>query len=84
MLGRKIGMSNQGYLAEKDSMQDLPRQGSQGSFRMDWLDLLEVQGTLKSLLQHHSSKTSILQYSAFFTVQLSHPYMTTGKNHSFD
>ena len=49
------------------------------SFRMDWLDLLEVQGTLKSLLQHHSSKTSILRRSAFFTVQLSHPYMTTGK-----
>ena len=49
------------------------------SFRMDWLDLLAVQGTLKSLLQHHSSKASILQYSAFFIVQLSHPYMTTGK-----
>ena len=49
------------------------------SFRMDWLDLLAVQGTLKSLLQHHSSKTSILQRSAFFTVQLSHPYITTGK-----
>ena len=49
------------------------------SFRMDWLDLLEVQGTLKSLLQHHSSKASILQHSAFFTVQLSHPYMTTSK-----
>ena len=49
------------------------------SFRMDWLDLLEVQGTLKSLLQHHSSKASILWCSAFFTVQLSHPYMTTGK-----
>ena len=49
------------------------------SFRMDWLDLLAVQGTLKSLLQHHTSKASILQYSAFFTVQLSHPYMTTGK-----
>ena len=48
-------------------------------FRMDWLDLLPVQGTLKSLLQHHSSKASILQHSAFFTVQLSHPYMTTGK-----
>ena len=46
---------------------------------MDWLDLLAVQGTLKSLLQHHSSKASILQRSAFFTVQLSHPYMTTGK-----
>ena len=49
------------------------------SFRMDWLDLLVVQGTLKSLLQHHSSKASILQRSAFSTVQLSHPYMTTGK-----
>ena len=49
------------------------------SFRMDWLDLLAVYGTLKSLLQHHSSKASILQQSAFFTVQLSHPYMTTGK-----
>ena len=49
------------------------------SFRMDWLDLLTVQGTLKSLLQHHSSKASILQCSAFFTVQLSHPYMTTEK-----
>ena len=48
-------------------------------FRMDWLDLLEVQGTLKSLLQHHSSKASILRRSAFFTVQLLHPYMTTGK-----
>ena len=54
------------------------------SFRMDWLDLLAVQGTLKSLLQHHSSKASILLCSAFFIVQLSHPYMTTGKNHSFD
>ena len=49
------------------------------SFRMDWLDLLAVQGTLKRLLQHHSSKASILPHSAFFTVQLSHPYMTTGK-----
>ena len=49
------------------------------SFRMDWLDLLEVQGTLKSLLQHHCSKASILWCSAFFIVQLSHPYMTTGK-----
>ena len=48
-------------------------------FRMDWVDLLAVQGTLKSLLQHHSSKTSILRHSAFFTVQFSHPYMTTGK-----
>ena len=49
------------------------------SFRMDWLDLLAIQGTLKSLLQHHSSKASILRRSAFFTVQLSYPYMTTGK-----
>ena len=49
------------------------------SFRMDWLDLLAVQGTLKSLLQHHSSKASILRHSAFFTVHISHPYMTTGK-----
>ena len=49
------------------------------SFRMDWLDFLAVQGTLKSLLQHHSSKASILRHSAFFIVQFSHPYMTTGK-----
>ena len=54
------------------------------SFRIDWLDLLVVQGTLKSLLQYHSSKASILWCSAFFIVQLSHPYMTTGKKHSFD
>ena len=54
------------------------------SFRIDWLDLLAVQGTLKSLLQHHSSKASILRRSAFFMVQLSHPYMITGKSHSFD
>ena len=53
------------------------------SFRMDWLDLLAVQGTLKSLLQHHSSKASILRCSAFFIVQLSHPYMTTGKTIAF-
>ena len=50
------------------------------SFRIDWLDLLAIRWTLKSLLQHHSSKASILQHSAFFIVQLSHPYMTTGKN----
>ena len=58
-----------------------PSNGHPGliSLRMDWLDLLAVQGTLKSLLQHHSSKASMLQRSAFFTVQLSHPYMTTGK-----
>ena len=54
------------------------------SFRMDWVDLLAVQGTLKSLLWHHSSKASILWHSAFFIVQLLHPYMTTGKNHSSD
>ena len=54
------------------------------SFRMDRFDLLAVQGTLKSLLQHHSSKASILLCLAFFIVQLSHPYMTTGKNHRFD
>ena len=54
------------------------------SFRMDWLDLLAVQGTLKSLLQHHSSNASILQRLAFFTVQLSHTYITTGKKHSPD
>ena len=54
------------------------------SFRMNWLDLLAVQGTLKSLLQHHSSKASTLLRSAFFTVQLLHPYITTGKNHSLD
>ena len=53
------------------------------SFRMDWLDLLAIQGTLKSLLHHHSSKASVLWCSAFFIVQLTHPYMTTGKNHSF-
>ena len=58
-----------------------PSKGYSGliSFRMDWLDLLAAQGTLNSLLQHHSSKASILQCSAFFTVQLSYPYMTTGK-----
>ena len=58
-----------------------PSNGHPGliSFRMDWLDLLAVQGTLKSLLQHHSSTASIFRHSAFFTVQLSHPYITTGK-----
>ena len=63
-----------------------PSNGYSGliSFRMNYSDLLEVQGTLKSLLQHHSSKASILQCSAFFLVQLSHPYMTTEKNHYFD
>ena len=63
------------------SLSIIPSKEQQGliSFRMDWLDVLAVQGTLKSLLQHHSSKASIFQRSAFFTVQLSHPYMTTGK-----
>ena len=56
-----------------------PGAGEATRFRMDWLDLLAVQGTLKSLLQRHTSKASILWHSAFFTVQLSHPYMTTGK-----
>ena len=68
--GQSIGVSA--------SISVLPM-NTQISFRMDWLDLLAVQGTLKSVLQHHSSKASILQCSAFFTVQLSHPYMTTGK-----
>ena len=54
------------------------------SFRMDWLDLLAVQGTLRSLLQHHSSKASVLRCLAFFIVQISHPYTTIGKNHSLD
>ena len=67
------------------SFSNIPSQEIPGliSFRMDWLDLLAVQGTLKSLFQHHSSKASILQRSAFFTVQLSHPYMTTGKTIAF-
>ena len=54
------------------------------SFRMDWLDILAIQGILKSLLHHHSLKASVLGHSAFFMVQLSHPYMTTGKKHSFE
>ena len=64
------------FQLQHQSLQWIPRLIS---FRMDWLDLLAVQGTLKSLLQHHSLKASILQLSAFFTVQLSHPHMTTGK-----
>ena len=64
------------FQLQHQSFQWTPRTDS---FRMDWLDLLSVQGTLKSLLQHHSSKASILLHSAFFIVQLSHPYMTTGK-----
>ena len=73
--GQSIGVSAS---ASAFSMTDQPYPGLI-SFRMDWLDLLAVQGTLKSLLQHHSSKVSILWCSAFFTVQLSHPYVTTGK-----
>ena len=71
------------FQLQHQSFQWTPRTDS---FRMDWLDLLAVQGTLKNLLQHHSSKASILQHPAFFTVQLSHPYMTTGKTsgHSLD
>ena len=65
------------FQLQHQSFQWIPRTDI---FRMDWLDLLAVQGTLKSLLQHHSSEASILWCSAFFTVQLSHPYMTTGKN----
>ena len=61
----------------------LQHQSWQWTFRIDWLDLLAVWGTLKSLLQHHSSKASILWHSAFFTIQLSHPYMTTGKTVAF-
>ena len=72
------------FFASGDQELELQHQSSNEysgliSFRMDWFDLLAVQGTLKCLLQHHNSKTSILQLSAFFTVQLSHPYMTTGK-----
>ena len=69
--GQSIGVSA--------STSVLPMNPGLISFRMDWLDLLAVQETLKSLLQHHSSKASVLQHSAFFIVQLSHPYMTTGK-----
>ena len=69
--GQNIGVSASASI--------LPMNIQMISFRIDWLDLLAVQGTLKSLLQHHSSKASILLHSAFFIVQLSHPYMTTGK-----
>src|SRR5574340_196181 len=75
------GFSNDSTLRMSFSFSISPSNEHPGpiSFRMDWLALLAVQGTLKSLLQHHSSKASILQRPAFFTVQLSHPYMTTGK-----
>ena len=71
--GQSIGVSASIFISPSNEYSGLI------SFRIDWLDLLAVQGTLKSLLQHHSSKASILQHSAFFIVQLSHPYMTTGK-----
>ena len=71
--GQSIGVSASASVLPKNIHSGLI------SFRMDWLDPLAVQGTLKSLLQNHSSKASILQHSAFFIVQLSHPYMTTGK-----
>ena len=79
-----MGFSRQEYWSFSFSI--IPPKEHPGlmSFRMDWLDLLAVQETLKSLLQHHSSKASVLQRSAFFTVQLSHPYMTTGKTISLD
>ena len=70
--GQSIGISASASFLPKNTQDSSP-------FRMDWLDLLAVQGTLKSLLQHHSSKASILWHSAFFILQLSHPYMTTGK-----
>ena len=70
--GQSIGVSALASVLPKNTQENI-------SFRMDWLDLLAVQETLKSLLQHHRSKASILRCSAFFTVQLSHPYMTTGK-----
>ena len=70
--GQSIGVSDSGSVLSSEYLGLI-------SFRMDWLDLLAVQGTLKSLLQHHSSKASILPRSAFFIVQLSHPYVTTGK-----
>ena len=71
--GQGIGVSASAEISPSNGYSGLV------SFRMDWLDLLAVQGTLKSLLQHHSSKASIFQHSVFFRVQLSHPYMTTGK-----
>ena len=74
--GQSIGVS--------DAASVLPMKIQTDFFRIDWFELLEVQGTLKSLLQHHSSKTLILQHLAFFVIQLSHPYMTTEKNHRFD
>ena len=70
---------NQSYWSFSFSISPSNEHPGRISFRMDWLHLLAVQGTLKSLLKHHSSKASILRRSAFFTVQLSHPYMTTGK-----
>ena len=74
-----MGFSRQEYWSFSFSIIPSKEQPGLISFRTDWLDLLAVQGTLKSLFQYHSSKASVLQHSAFFTVQLSHPYMTSGK-----
>ena len=81
VFSKGVGSSHQVAKVLELQLQHSPSNEYSGliSFRIDWLDLLAVQGTLKSLLQHHSSKASILQCSAFFIVQLSHPYMTTGK-----
>ena len=78
--GQSIGVSASTSVPPMNTLYSL----GVSSFRMDWLDLLAVQGTLKSRLQHHSSKASILLHSAFFIVHFSHPYMTTWKNHSLD
>ena len=79
MSGKLFGWGGQSIGSFSFSISPSNEQPGLVFFRMDWLDLLAVQGTLKSLLQHHSSKASVLRHSAFFTVQLSHPYMTTGK-----
>ena len=79
LLGRKAMTNVPEYWSFSFSISPSNEYSGLISFRMDWLNLLAVQGTLKSLLQHHSSKASILRCSAFFIVQLSHPYMTTGK-----
>ena len=78
-----MGFSRQEYWSFSFSIIPSKEHPGLSSFRMDWLDLLAVQGTLKSLLQHHSSKASILRHSTFFPVQLSHPYMTTRKTIAF-
>ena len=77
--GQSIGVSASTSVLPMNIQIPMNNQEIMISFRIDWLDLLAVQGTLKSLLQHHSSKASILWHSAFFVVQFSHPYVTTGK-----